>query len=189
MIGTDWDYFVETLEPIISVEQFRVLCPGLSSTDEQLSAIIGAVSASIRNYCGWHVSPVLECKYVGAGDGSLLMLPAMGVTSVDSLSIHGVAVTDYEWNYNGMVRYKHGFPDTFRSVTCGYSAGFSSDAIEQVVMQIASNALVAAPGVVSERVGDVSITYNQTGTGITGGISLLPRDHELLAPYRLSRAW
>ena len=88
-----------------------------------------------------------------------------------------------------MLRYAAGFPDVFRSVECTYTAGFSLDAISQVVVQIASNALTAAPGVVSEKVGDVSVTYNQTGVGVTGGISLLPRDYELLAPYKLARAW
>ena len=189
MMNTDWGYTVESLEPIISVEDFRLLCPGLSSTDEQLAAILGAVSASIRNYCGWHVSPVLECTYIGEGDGHLMMLPAMGVQSVDSLSVNGAVVDGYEWSRNGMLRYSAGFPDVFRSVECTYTAGFSLDAISQVVVQIASNALTAAPGVVSEKVGDVSVTYNQTGVGVTGGISLLPRDYEILAPYKLVRAW
>ena len=187
---TPWGYSVDDMQSLISVEQFRLLCPGLSSTDAQIQAVLDSVSAAIRDYCGWHVAPSLECTYIGDGEGHLLMLPAMGVTEVDSLTIDGDAATDYEWTAAGMVRLKKStFPDKWRSVECVYTAGFTSAAIGQVVAQIASNAIVAAPGVANERVGDVSIAYNQTGTGITGGVSLLPRDYELLAPYKLARAW
>lgn len=189
MTETDWGYSVDELQPILSVENFRLLCPGLSSTDEQIAAVLDAVGASVRNYCGWHVSPVLECTFVGEGEGEMLFLPAMGVKSVDSLTVSGEQVGDFEWKHTGIVRVNRRFPDRFRSVTCVYNAGFTAAAIGQVVAQIASNAIVAAPGVANERVGDVSIAYNQTGTGITGGVSLLPRDYELLAPYKLARAW
>lgn len=186
---TPWGYSVDELESLISVEEFRLLCPGLSSTDGQIQAVLDSASAAIRDYCGWHVAPSLECTYTGNGEGYLLMLPAMGVTEVDSLTIDGDAVADYEWTAAGMVRLKSStFPDTWRSVECVYTAGFTSAAIGQVVAQIASNALVAAPGVVNERAGNVSVTYNQTATGVAGGVSMLPRDYSLLNPYRLAQA-
>lgn len=186
---TPWGYTVESLPSIITVEEFGLLCPGMSSTFEQLQTVLDAVSSAIRDYCGWHVAPSLECTYTGEGDGHLLVLPAMGVTSVTSLEIEDAEVSGFEWSAAGMVRLKsRSFPDVWRSVECTYTAGFDAGAIGQVVAQIASNAIAAAPGVSSERAGNVSITYNQTGTGITGGVSLLPRDYALLAPYRLTRA-
>lgn len=186
---TPWGYTVDSLPSIITVEEFRLLCPGMSSTFEQLQAVLDAVSSAIRDYCGWHVAPSLECTYTGEGEGHLLVLPAMGVTSVTSLEIGDSAVSGFEWSASGMVRLKTSeFPDVWRSVECVYTAGFDSAAIGQVVAQIASNAIAAAPGVANERAGNVSITYNQTGSGITGGVSLLPRDYSLLAPYRLTRA-
>ncbi len=189
-VQTPWGYTVDTLSSIITVEKFKTLCPGLSSTDAEIQAALNSVSSAIRDYCGWHVAPTLTCTFTGDGEGRLLMLPAMGITGVTSLTVNGEAVTDYEWTGAGMVRLKSAvFPDSWRSVECVYSAGFSSDSIGQVVAQIASNALVAAPGVANERAGNVSITYNSTGNGITGGVSLLPRDYDLLAPYRLAKAW
>lgn len=186
---TPWGYSVNYLPSIIDVDEFRELCPGMSSTDEQIQAVLDTASSAIRDYCGWHVAPNLDCSFIGSGIGRLLMLPVLGVSSVDSLSIGGEAVTDYEWTAAGMVRLKSGlFPDEWRSVVCTYSAGFSIGVIGQVVAQIASNALAAAPGVANERAGSVSITYNQTGAGITGGVSLLGRDRELLARYRLAEA-
>ena len=188
-VQTPWGYTVESLSSMITVQQFNALCPGLSSTDEQVQAVLDSVSSAIRDYCGWHVGPSLECTFTGDGEGRLLMLPAMGVTAVSSLEVGGVATTDFEWTAAGMVRLKSStFPDEWRSVECVYTAGFDASSIGQVVAQIASNALAAAPGVANERAGNVSITYNQTGAGITGGVSLLQRDYAILAPYRLARA-
>lgn len=188
-VQTPWGYTVESLSSMITVAQFKSLCPGMSSTDTEIQAALDTVSAAIRDWCGWHVSPSLECTFTGEGEGRLLVLPGMGVTAVDSLTINGEALTGYEWTAAGMVRLKSGvFPDIWRSVECVYTAGFTAGAIGQVVAQIASNALAAAPGVANERAGNVSITYNQTGAGITGGVSLLPRDYAILAPYKLARA-
>lgn len=190
MAATDYGYAVSgTLDALISVDEFRNICPGLSSTDAQIKAVLDAVSAAVRDYCGWHVSPSLECDFIGHGAGDLLLLPGMNVTAVESLAINGDAVTDYEWTGAGMVRLKSStFPDSWRSVECVYTAGYNSAVVGHIVAQIASNAIVAAPGVSSERAGNVSITYNQTGSGITGGVSLLDRDKELLARYVLSEA-
>ena len=189
-VQTQWHYSVDDLPPIMDVEEFRAINPDFSATDEQLRAVLEAVSASIRAYCGWHVAPVIDCTYTGRGEGRLLMLPAMGVHGVESLTVGGVESTDYSWDDYGMVMLNSGtFPRAFRSTVCTYSAGIESAELAQVVSQIVSNALVAAPGVSSESAGNVSISYNKTGDGITGGVTLLPRDMALLAPYKLVRAW
>ena len=120
----------------------------------------------------------------------MLLLPSMGVTSIDSLSVNGTETQDYEWRSSGLLRLKHDrFPDSWRSVVCNYHAGFASESIGQIVAQIAANSLVASPGVSDERAGNVSISYNRTGDGITGGVSILDRDYAQLSFYRLARAW
>jgi len=186
---TNWGYYVESLPPIMEADELRTFA-NLSATDERLTAILDSVSYAVRDYCGWHVTPELECTYIGQGEGNLLMLPCMGVTGIVSLTVNGSAVTEYEWTRAGMVRLKSGaFPDSWRSVTCVFTAGYTSTAVAQTVAQIALNALVAAPGVREEHAGEVGITYNQTGSGISGGVSILGRDKEILAPYRKARAW
>ena len=195
-ILTPWMYEVETtgtaLDPIISVEEFKALVPKLSATDATISAMLGSASAAVRDWCGWHVGPSYRCAYVGNGEGRLLMLPCMCVTSVDSLSIDGVSIdaTGYEWTAAGMVRLRSlVFPDEWRSVEVEFTAGLSAATVGQVVAQIAANALAASPGVSEEHAGNVGITYNRTGNGITGGVSLLERDKASLAAYRIARAW
>lgn len=186
---TNWSYEVEALPPIISVQELRAIAPTLSATDAQLQAVLDGVSAAVRDWCGWHVAPRLECTYTGQGEGRLLMLPAMGVSDVKSLKVRGEAVDGFEWTAAGMVRADRPFPDEWRSVVCVYEAGFDAAAVGQVAAQIAMNALTAAPGVREEHAGQVGITYNSTGSGISGGVSILGRDRDLLAPYRLARAW
>lgn len=199
MISTPWGYSVDadTLDPIITAEQFAVITGGMfSASPERVAAVLSGVSAAIRDYCGWHVAPSLTCVFRGNGEGRLLMLPAMGVSDVASVSIMDsdstgelLPANQYEWTAAGMVRLRFGrFPDAWRGVLCEYTAGFDSASLGVVVAQIAGNALAASPGVADERAGNVSISYNRTGEGITGGVSLLPRDVELLAPYKLTRA-
>lgn len=191
-VQTPWGYTVENLPPLLTVQQFRALCPGFSATDAQVTAVIDAVSSAIRDYCGWHIAPSLECTFIGEGEGRLLMLPAMGVSEISSLTVGPNIVPQnfYEWTAAGMVRLRGWrFPTEWRSVECVYTAGFSSAVLGQIVSQIAANSMAAAPGVSSERAGNVSITYNQTGVNITGGVSLLERDTRALAPYKLARAW
>lgn len=189
---TQWGYEVEgdEIQSLMTVAEFRAIYPTMSSTDSQIQAVLDSVSAAVRDFCGWHVAPSLDCTYTGRGYGQLLMLPSMSVEAVNSLTVSGNEVTDYEWTDAGMVKLLgRCFPDRWRSVVCEYTAGVASASIAQVAAQIAANSLAAAPGVSSERAGDVSITYNATGSGITGGVSLLPRDYALLYPYRLARAW
>ena len=195
-IVTPWDYTVDidegtSLPPLITATELRTLMPRLSSTDERLDAVLDNVSAAVRDYCGWHISPSLTCSFTGEGEGSLLMLPSMGVTAVNSLVMDGreISASDYWWKSSGMVKLKWcKFNLGWRNVECEYVAGFNAQAVAQAVAQIAANALVASPGVREEHAGSVGVTYNQTGSGITGGVSILARDMELLAPYKLTRA-
>lgn len=192
MLETPWGYSVdaETMPPLITVADFDTLTGGaFSSSSEKVEAAIEAASASVRDYCGWHVSPALTCEYTGEGEGRIFVLPAMGVSNVEYLKIANVSRL-FQWKTNGLVRLSEGyFPDDWRAVECRYTAGFDSASIGAVVAQIVANSLAASPGVSDERAGNVSITYNRTGDGITGGISLLGRDKEQLAPYKLVRAW
>lgn len=186
---TPWGYGAEVegdgLPPLISSDEFRSLCPGLASDGARVEAALAAVSAAVRDWCGWHVAPTLTCTYTGEGEGRLLVLPALGVASVGSLKVRGADVP-FEHKGNGLVRLRAGsFPDEWGSVECTYRAGFSSAAVGAVVAQVAANFLASAPGVAEEHAGSVGVTYNKTGDGITGGVSLLGRDLALLAPYRL----
>ena len=191
---TRWGYSVElpageaALPPIIDAAQFSAITGGaMSSTPERIQAVLDGVSQAVRDWCGWHVAPVLACEWTGQGEGRMLLLPCLGVRSVTSLEVLGAAVDGYEWLPSGIVRLAGAsFPDAWRSVECSFVAGNdAASALAMAVAQIAANALAATAGVRGERAGQVSIEYNQTASGVSGGVRLLESDLRLLAPYRL----
>lgn len=190
-VETPWGYTVEVegaaLPPLVSADELAALTGGLASDPGRVEAVAAAVSDAVRAWCGWHVSPTLTCRWVGEGEGRYLALPCMGVSSVGSLRVAG-AEAECRHRPSGLVRLVRGaFPPEWGSVEATFRAGYPSAAVGAVVAQIAANAVVAAPGVAEEHAGSVGVTYNRTGDGVTGGVSLLPRDLAILAPYRLTR--
>lgn len=194
---TRWGYEValdegaEKLPPIIDADQFGILTGGvMSSTPDQIAAVLDAASQAVRDWCGWHVAPVLQCSWTGQGEGRQMLLPCLAVRSIASIAVGGAALAEdaYEWLPSGVVRLPRGcFPRAWRSVEADFYAGVdATGALGAAVAQIAANALAASPGVRAERIGTASIDYNQTASGVSGGIRLLPSDLDLLAPYRLT---
>lgn len=195
MARTPWGYKVdaEPIPPLIDATRYSRLT-GVELTEDnatRIQAVLDAVGAAVRGYCGWHVAPVLSCQARVTGEGRMLRLPTLALESVDAIEIDGDAidVDAIEHLDSGLVRVSCGrWPRTWGGVVVDFTSGYDIDQVSDlaaVVAQIASNAMAGAPGVASERAGEVSITYNATGYGVAGGITLLDRDKALLDPYRL----
>lgn len=185
-----WNYATDSqLDTLISLADFKVITGNtLSSTDAQITATLKAVSNAVRSFCGWHVSPSLTCYWQGDADGRLVQLPAMNVTSIHSVTINGSALasTEYSWRPSGLIRLKKPVDDDWgQLVSVEFESGVSADILGATVSQIAVNTLVAPAGVQREQVGDVSIAYNLTASGVTGGIRLLPSDKAMLKAFQL----
>lgn len=202
-IFTPWGYRVEvdngerSLPPIVEPEQLYELTQGRFGPDTPgVGSVLAGVSAAIRSACGWHVAPSLRCKVRTSGAGRIITLPALLVTGVESVTEAGLELSDgaYEWDVTGMLRrcQWRSWPSAFGSVAVEYEAGIPLETapdLAVVAAQIAVNAIASPAGVRQESAGDVSITYNQTGTGVSGGVRLLDSDLMMLAPYRLERTW
>lgn len=186
---TPWGYKVPALTPIVTADEFATATGGvMSSTAERISWTLDAVSQVVRDFCGWHVAPAMECAADLTAEGSLVQLPTMGVQSVDVLTVDGHAVTDFEWLESGLIRLPRGVTSRkWRGVHVEWTAGYgATGAIGAALVQLASNALAAAPGVREEHAGQVGITYNQTANGVSGGIRLLESDKAMLDAYRIA---
>lgn len=191
---TPWGYGVglagdvATMPPLLSAAEFRRLSRAqLSSTDEAIEAKLRAVSSAVRDWCRWHVSPSLPCSCDLDGGTGTLWLPCMGVTSVQHVTLGGAEAYGYEWAARGELRLARRAPDRLRYVHVEFTAGYdaaATEAIAQVVCQLAENALIATPGLREEHAGQVGATYNMTANGVSGGVRLLDSDREALAPYR-----
>lgn len=194
-VVTPWGYTLEADEipPLLDAETFAAMTGGaFDASDGRVAPILAGVSAAVRNFCCWHVAPSLACTCETEGPGCAIMLPSKALSDVARVEVLGeeLGADGYEWRADGMLRRTGGlwWPVAWRSVAVAYTAGYDLAAtpdLAAIVCQVASNALAAAPGVRSEQAGGVSIEYNATGSGVTGGIALLGRDMAMLAPYRL----
>lgn len=149
--------------------------------------------AIIRNYCGWHIAPVVEETLILDGSGSRrLALPSLRVVGVSSLSVNGAAVTDYSWSQDGWLTLPHGsfFPAEDRAVVVTLEHGYSyAPELLQVRRGItARTAMSPAGNVVSQRAGSQSVTFGSVGGEVLGA-ALLNQEKELLAKYRLNWGW
>lgn len=192
-VQTPWGYAVDAaMEPILSPADFEQMTGGRWSADDPaVVQALAAASQAVRAYCGWHVCPSMACTVETQGPGRCIELPTMALVEVTEVTESGevVEADAYMWRGNGLLARKWGcWPAEWRSVTVDFVSGFAASAVPDlaaVVVQLASNAIAAAPGVQREQAGNVSISYNATANGVSGGISLLGRDRALLAPYRL----
>lgn len=186
MIQTPWGYDLDevNLPPLLTEAEFNTLSGGRWSGNPQVAPMLAAVSQAVRNYCNWHVSPSLKCVAKVSAERGYLQLPGMNVTQVSSVTEGDETLADYEWKRNGSVR---GCFDTrWQGVEVAYTCGLDDVLVKTIVTQIACNCLAAPGGVREEHAGQVGITYNQTASGVSGGVSLLERDKDMLAPYRIS---
>lgn len=163
----------------------------IAATDSRLPSVCSAVSSAIRDYCGWHVAPVLQCSLTTQVDTRVIMLPAKLVTSIESITVDNeiIPADDFEWKRSGAIRLslhprKRG---RWGAYEISYHAGLDTSAspLAQVAIQVALNNLMSTPGVRAESVGQVSLSYNLLSDGVSGGVQLLNRDRSLLRQYRL----
>ena len=185
---TVWGYDVEgTIEPIISAEDFTELT-GIDNP--RAEAAVAAASQAIRNYCGWHISPSLNCTAYPVGGGPVAKLPAGYVSSITSISENGAALDSgvYEWRSDGLIRRTDckKWADSWDGITAVYAAGYSADAIPdlvEAVCSVASGVLSVSPGVTNESADGVSISYSQSASSIAA--ALTSQQKCALEPYKL----
>ena len=210
-----WGYIydAETLPDFITTTDFSNFTNGkFGTTDTRISACIPSVSSSIRNYCGWHISPSLDCGMIYnmrdlrdafIGPDMLIQLPATFVTGVSKVVIDakwnedagdwdGEIITDadrFEFGMGeGLLRVYDVGPRNRKSrVFVRYTAGYASDAIP-LIKELACNrvtrALTDTYGVNSETAGGVSISYTSGWSG-KGSAALTDDTRELLGSYKV----
>ena len=202
---TAWGYEIDgtQLPPLLTVEAFNEMTGGKYAGDLRAASALSAASQAVRNACGWHVAPSLQCTYtaqrIGDAEGRparLFALPALLVTAVDSLTESGVELSagEYEWARDGLVRrccWKC-WPTAWNAVEVSYTAGFDAGAVPdlaEAVRAIAEGviAIGGTAGVRSESADGVTIAYNVDASSIAA--ALTEQQRAALSPYRLVRAY
>ena len=206
-------YDAETLPDLITDLDFANYTNGKFGTnDTRIAVNISSASAAIRNYCGWHVSPSLDCgmlynvhdlRDAFVGSDLLIQLPATFVSNVSKVVLNAVwnedegtwdgeiiedgSRIDYGMG-SGLVRvYDVGPLDRRSKLFIKYTAGFPDSAIP-IIKELTANgvthALTNTYGVNSEAAGGVSVSYN-TSWAAKGSTALANDTREALEPYKV----
>lgn len=186
-----------TLPPLLSASDLSDLTSGrFGASTAGVDSVLQGVSSAIRSICGWHVAPLLNVIETTEGPERVITLKSLNVDSINHVYELDEELTQgqYEWRQDGLLKRCQwkSWPSSWQSVVVDYMSGLPDDAayaLKVVAAQVASNALAAPAGVSSEQAGDVSIKYNATESGVSGGVRLLPSDIALLEPYCLPGKW
>lgn len=185
---TAWGYSVDELPSIVTAEEFDTLTGGKYGSDVRIAPMLDAVSAVIRSWCNWHVSPVLICTADLTADGRFVKLPALVVTGIESVADGGeeLASGQYEWKANGLVRRTcfKAWTQAWGGVRAVYEAGIEAPELQQLTVNLVSGILDAPAGVSSESAGQVSISWDADLSRIDSALN--ERTKMVLRPYRLS---
>ena len=196
---TLWGYElidIDSIPPIICGDEFDFYTARKYSGDVRIPKEIDAASASIRNYCGWHLFPSLPCRLTMTmqdrrvehnGPDLLIQLPAKFVTAVESVTVGGSAY-EFTFETNGTLRvYDVPCVNRRTEVVVNYTAGLPAEmmsAVRELAAHRLTHALVSSNGVTSESAGGVSITYNAAWVNSAKATALPSDDREVLTPYR-----
>ena len=159
--------------------------PAVASTE-------AAVTELIRNYCGWHVAPVVneirKFDYDGSGR---LFIPTLSLVDVQRVSVAGNDLYGWSFSADGWLTFSPSFtpPAGDRVVTVEFKHGFAhapelSLVLERVEARLA--ALPAAP-LSYQRAGSQAVGY-LSRNGDVLGFSLSDSEKAALDRYRLGVA-
>lgn len=207
-----WGYIIdsENIPDFITMQDFVQFTNNKFGNDMRIEANIPSATASIRNYCGWHISPNLTCgmlyrvqdlRDAFIGRDLLIQLPATFVTSVDKVVLdavlnpstglyEGEETEDFDIGMgDGLVRiYDVGTRDRKSNIFIKYSAGLPTeeiDVIKELTAHRVVHAVSSSYGVMSESVGGVSVTYNASWAGNTRSTALPDDNREILETYKV----
>lgn len=197
MILTNWGYEIlsEELPSIITLEEFNAMTLGKYSNDQRAQYALSAITASIRNYCGWHVSGNVECSVTYSFDDLhiartfneiIIQLPSRCATSITKIMTNGEEINpDYFLKQNGILKI-YGGCGFFKTITINFMSGLlSDDGLKSVVCSRVSNALSGPVGINSESAGGVSVSYSNSYVAGSNASTLLTSDKEYLIPYKI----
>lgn len=157
----------EELPLLLSVEDFDSMT---GSRYADATYALEAASAAIRDWCGWHIYPSVECTFtcspydrITGTRSRFINLPSMLVTDISSVTEDGAELSSGKWEGwdDGLLK-RCGFAFWGDSVEVVFTSGYSSvpASLAQAVACVAETVLQSLPdGVASETAGNVSISY------------------------------
>lgn len=151
---------------------------------------VTAAEQMIRDYCGWHVAPVITETLVLDGTGThRLLLPSRCVVDVSEVAVNGEPLDpdDYEWSQGGILcRRLAVWPDRYRAIRVTLEHGFAAaPVLAEIAAAVEARAAMDPTGALaSQRAGTQSVAFSAAASA--AGRGLLASEQALLAPYKLT---
>lgn len=175
---TAWGYDVDNLDPILSVSEFNQMTGNAYAGDSRVETALAAASQAIRNYCGWHICPSMECTARPVGGAKILKLPAGYVSAISTVTEDSTELTgsQYEWRQDGLMRRTEwrNWSNAWGGIEVEYTAGYEISAVPDIaeaIRAIAEGVIAVSPGVMSESADGVSISYSQNASSIAAALT------------------
>ena len=193
---------------VVAVETFTQ--GRLGRDDDETQRQLDAALAAVRNYCGWHVTPVLTNEQItldGPG-GPTLMLPTLALSEITALTEDGVEldVTTLSWSKRGMVAKKRYTPvpvsnfnlahhyfrpwnfwsECFGGITATITHGFATAPDLEAVVLAAIDRGGFAAGDTTELKAVGPFQYDTSG--LAAGAIFSDAEMAILDRYRLEKA-
>lgn len=189
---TPWGYeVVGGLPPLIDEFTFNAATGGKWEGDARVRAAIGIASSAIRDACGWHIAPNLQCRLTVDGEGSRgIWLPTTCMTALERLEVMGAADIDPQWSRIGRVLASAPLPHRLQAAVVEYRAGLPTvpDSLMGIVSGVVVRSIALAYGVSSESVAGVSVSYTAGGYGGSPAATLTDTELSQLSAYKVVRA-
>lgn len=187
---TAWGYDVNELPPLLSLEKFHSMTGGVYMGNDRTESALLAASQAVRNYCGWHICPSMECEAYPIGGAKVTKLPAGYVSEIKSVVENGKELTggQYEWRRDGLMRRCQFtiWSSGWDSIEVDYIAGYDIEAVPdlaEAVRAITESVLAVSAGVTSESADGVSISYSSSASSIAA--ALTSSQKAALAAYKV----
>lgn len=160
--------------------------PGANRDQEYLAA----AEEAVRNYCGWHIAPIITETLILDGSGAeTLFIPTMKIVSIQE-AINGRRALDpttLEWSSDGYLRNGgQRWTERLRGVSITLTHGHAhADHVVEIIRSVAARAAMSPDGVVRESAGAISLTPSMTASGVSGGVILMAHEKEQLETYKI----
>lgn len=209
---TPWGYEIlseQSLDNFVTPQEVNDFTGGRFQGDVRVQANIAPATSSIRNYCGWHIAPSVDCvctmnirdlRDAFEGNDLLVQLPARLVTEIKSILLNakydsatqtweGDELGDYDIQTNGLLKvFDVGCCDRKSKLRIVYKAGYDLTdipLIKELTAHRISHACASSYGINSESAGGVSVSYNAAWAGNTRSTALPDDNKEILEPYKV----
>lgn len=210
MMNTIWGYTLTTDEPLtdfLTPLEFAVFTANKFSGDVRIEPNIKSATEAIRNYCGWHIYPNLECEMVYRvfdlrdsfiGCDLLIQLPSTFVTGIKSVLLNahfkddewkGDLTTDFDLDQSGLLRiYSVSGIDRRSRIRIVFDSGLTDEqmgVLKELTAHRVTHAVSSSYGVMSESAGGVSVSYSAVWAGNTRSTALPDDNKEVLNKYKV----